>query len=113
MNLIDNLLGLLSRGQDNVLLRYSLAHAYFKQGDASAALPHVQQALRHDANYSAAWKLYGAVLTALDRTTEALAVYDQGIAVAEKRGDLQAAKEMRVFARRLQKTQGDDSIHAQ
>ena len=33
---------------------------------------------------------------------DALATYRQGIAVAEQRGDLQAAKEMTVFAKRIQ-----------
>jgi hypothetical protein len=37
---------------------------------------------------------------------EALETWQRGMAVAEARGDLQAAKEMQVFARRLEKTLG-------
>ena len=36
----------------------------------------------------------------------ALAAYERGIAVAETKGDIQAAKEMKVFARRLRKAPG-------
>jgi hypothetical protein len=38
-----------------------------------------------------------------------LAAYRQGIAVAEARGDKQAAKEMGVFARRIEKQLGLES----
>lgn len=34
---------------------------------------------------------------------DALAAYQEGIAVAEARGDIQAAKEMKVFAKRAEK----------
>ena len=37
------------------------------------------------------------------RSEDALDAYRHGIDVAERRGDKQAAKEMSVFARRLQK----------
>jgi len=37
---------------------------------------------------------------------EACATYRQGIAVAEAKGDKQAAKEMSVFARRIEKELG-------
>jgi hypothetical protein len=35
---------------------------------------------------------------------EAVDAYQQGIAIAEELGDIQAAKEMRVFLTRLQRT---------
>jgi hypothetical protein len=38
---------------------------------------------------------------------EAQASYVRGIEVAERRGDHQAAKEMRVFAKRLQRVASD------
>ncbi|MEJ2577013.1 MAG: hypothetical protein P8106_10165, partial [Gammaproteobacteria bacterium] len=59
-----------------------------------------------DPQYSAAWKLYGKALAALERQAEAAEVYRRGIAVAERRGDVQAAKEMRVFLKRAQKALG-------
>jgi predicted Zn-dependent protease len=101
--LLDNLLKMLSGGRDNALLRYSLGNEYFKAGDAVAAAEHLRAAVGHDAGYSAAWKLLGKALEAAGSRAEALAAYRSGIEVAERKGDKQAAKEMMVFARRLEK----------
>ncbi len=56
-----------------------------------------------DPGYSAAWKLYGKVLAEQGLTDEAIQAYEKGITLAESRGDIQAAKEMRVFLKRLRK----------
>lgn len=103
MSAIDNFEAMLAQGRDNALLRYSLGNEYLKQGDAVRAAEHLRLAVEHDAQYSAAWKLLGKALTDSAAWSEALAAYRQGIAVAEARGDKQAAKEMGVFARRIEK----------
>ena len=100
---IDSLEQLLAAGKDSALLRFSLGNAHLKAGDAAAAAIHLQRAVALDPQYSAAWKSLGGALAAAQRNEEALTAYRQGIAVAEQRGDKQAAKEMQVFARRLQK----------
>ena len=100
---------MLAAGRDNALLRFSLGNEYLKQGDAVKAAGHLRRAVEHDPKYSAAWKLLGRALTDSEAWTEALAAYQQGIAVAEARGDKQAAKEMGVFARRIQKQLGLES----
>jgi predicted Zn-dependent protease len=104
MGVTENLEGLLAKGQDNALLRFSLGNAYFSAGEFDRALTHLAAALEHDPEYSAAWKLYGRSLAECGRLAEAVAAFDRGIAVAEKRGDIQAAKEMRVFRKRAQKS---------
>lgn len=100
---IDELEKLLAAGKDSALLRFSLASEYLKAGDAGMAAGHLQRALALDPGYSAAWKLLGQALTELNRFSEALATYRQGIEAAQRNGDLQAAKQMQVFARRLEK----------
>ena len=102
-----NLEKLLAAGKDNALLRFSLGAEYLKAGDADAACVHLSRALEHDPQYSAAWKLYGKALVDSGRNTEALQAYRQGIEVADKKGDKQAAKEMRVFARRIEREKPD------
>ena len=97
---------MLASGRDNALLRFSLGNEYLKQGDAVNAAIHLRRAVEHDPNYSAAWKLLGKALTDAAAWSEALAAYQQGIAVAEARGDKQAAKEMSVFAKRIEKQLG-------
>jgi hypothetical protein len=53
--------------------------------------------------YSAAWKRLGKALADNGRTEEAVAAFESGIKAAVEKGDVQAAKEMRVFLSRLQK----------
>ncbi len=95
---------MLAAGQDNALLRFSLANAYVKQSELEKALEHFRCAVQLDSRYSAAWKGYGKALTEAGRTTEALHVYEKGIAAAQEKGDIQAAKEMTVFLKRLEKS---------
>ncbi|MDH3526701.1 MAG: tetratricopeptide repeat protein [Gammaproteobacteria bacterium] len=106
MGMIENLQALLANGQDNALLRFSLGSALLKRGDAEQAVEHLAQAVRQDPEYSAAWKVYGKALQALGEPAEAIHAYASGIAAAERKGDKQAAKEMQVFLRRLQKAAG-------
>jgi Tfp pilus assembly protein PilF len=101
MGIIDNLQAMLKSGQDSALLRYSLGGEYLKAEDLEQALLHLAEAVRLDPGYSAAWKLYGKTLSALGRHADAIEAFDRGIEVAESKGDVQAAKEMRVFRKRV------------
>lgn len=103
MSIIDNMEAMLAQGQDNALLRFSLGQAYFKEKNYAKAIEHLQQAVTHDPAYSAAWKIYGKALVENHDTAAAINAYQQGIQVAEQKGDKQAAKEMQVFLKRLLK----------
>ncbi len=92
---------MLAQGQDNALLRYTLGSICLKEKAYESAAEHLQRALEMDEQHSASWKLYAKALTQLGRTDKAIAAYDQGIAVAEAKGDVQAVKEMQVFRKRL------------
>ena len=94
---------MLAEGKDGALLRFSLGNEYLKAGHPEQAAIHLRAALAQDPAYSAAWKLLGKALSEAGQPGEALAAYEQGIVVAEARGDLQAAREMTVFARRLRR----------
>lgn len=101
---IENFEKMLAAGKDNALLRFSLGNAYLGAGEAAKAVPHLQKAVEHDPNYSAAWKLLGKALNESGDARAALDAYRRGIEVANNKGDIQAAKEMTVFARRIEKT---------
>jgi len=101
--LIANLEKLLNGPRDNALLRFSLGNEYLKAGDRKLALEHLAKAVEQDASYSAAWKLLGRALAEDGRLEDALDAYREGISIAEKKGDKQAAKEMAVFAQRIEK----------
>lgn len=98
---IANLERLLDGPRDSALLRYSLGNEYLKAGDPGRAAEYFRDAVNRDPDYSAAWKLLGRTLAECGDKEAARTAYRDGIAVAEARGDIQAAKEMKVFARRL------------
>ena len=104
MSVLDNFLGMLERGQDSALLRFSIGGEYLKQEQFAAAAEHLAAAVKLDPAYSAAWKLYGKALAGAGRDAQAIDAYTQGIEVAEQKGDIQGAREMRVFMKRLRKS---------
>jgi Tfp pilus assembly protein PilF len=101
---IANLLKLVGTPRDGAVLRFSLGSEYLKCADFEAAAAHLGAAVEKDPGYSAAWKLLGSALAKSGRNDEALASYRKGIEAAERKGDKQAAREMAVFARRLEKS---------
>lgn len=88
--------------QDTVL-RFGLGELYIEAGDFAAAAEQFAEIVRLDPHYSAAYRYLGQAYTGLGKAQEAAEVFERGITVAETRGDLQTAKEMRVFLRRLHK----------
>lgn len=100
---IVNLLKLVGTPRDSALLRFSLGSEYLKRAEFEPAIAHLNAAVEKDPEYSAAWKLLGNALADHGRAEEALAAYRKGIEVAQGKGDRQAAKEMTVFSRRLEK----------
>jgi tetratricopeptide (TPR) repeat protein len=103
---IRNLEKLLGGPRDGALLRYSIGLEHLKAGEAARAVDYLREALERDPKFSAAWKSLGKALLEGGLPEEALETWQRGMVVAEARGDLQAAKEMQVFARRLEKTLG-------
>jgi Flp pilus assembly protein TadD len=94
---------MLASGKDGALLRFSLGNEHLKAGHAGEAVSHLRRAVELDPDYTAAWKLLGRALLDDGQPQAALAAYREGIAVAERKGDKQAGKEMTVFARRIEK----------
>ncbi len=103
MSIIDNLEKMLASGRDSALLRYSLGIEYHRKGDLDTSAMHLSSAVEQDVDYSAAWKAYGKVLAEAGRDDEAEQAFLRGIEVAERNGDIQAGKEMRVFLNRILK----------
>jgi cytochrome c-type biogenesis protein CcmH/NrfG len=65
----------------------------------------LRRAVELDPDYTAAWKLLGRALLESGDAEGAIAAYRGGIAVAQRKGDKQAGREMEVFARRIEKAQ--------
>jgi Tfp pilus assembly protein PilF len=103
VNAGDRFEALLASGKDGALLRFSLGMHYLKEGAAAKAAEHLRAAVVQDPHYSAAWKLLGRALEACAQPVDAMDAYRNGIEAATHKGDKQAAKEMTVFLRRLEK----------
>ena len=94
---------MLSDGQDNALIRFTIGSVFIKHNKFKEAAEQLARAVQLEPDYSAAWKLYGQALAASDQRDEAISTFRNGIAIANKKGDKQVAKEMQVFLNRLQK----------
>ena len=103
--LIVNFEKMLAAGKDTPLLRFGLGNAYLAAGDAASAAAHLKRAVEQKPDYSAAWKLLGKALATADDRIGAIEAYRHGIEVAEKTGDKQAMKEMKVFVTRLERSE--------
>ena len=106
MDLIASFESMLDGGRDDSLLRFSLGNALLAERRAEEAVVHLLMAVKHDPEYSAAWKLLGKAQLAAGNETGAADAYGAGITAARTNGDQQAMKEMQVFLRRLQKDGG-------
>ena len=100
---IENLKTMLANGQDSLILRFGLGQALIKSKDFNQAIEHLLKALEFDAEYSAAFKLLGKAYAQTEQNELAISTYEKGIEIAERKGDIQAAKEMKVFLKRLHK----------
>ena len=94
---------MLAKGMDNALLRFGLGKGYLDAAEFAQAAEHLQRCVEFDAQYSAAWKLLGQALNKQELHDEARAAWQQGLRVAEEKGDKQAGKEISVFLKRLDK----------
>jgi Tfp pilus assembly protein PilF len=106
MDAVQRFEALLAAGKDGALLRFGLGLQYLNANEGARAEEHLRKAVALDPAYSAAWKLLGKALEQQERVPEAIDAYRRGIEAAGKRGDKQAAKEMAVFVRRLEKRAG-------
>ena len=106
MAMIERFEAMLASGKDGALLRFGLGSEYLKAGDPARAAMHLREALARDPGYSAAWKLLGKALAESGAADEAREAWERGIAAAEAKGDKQAAREMGVFLRRLERAGG-------
>ena len=105
MSIIDSFEKMLAGGKDNPLLRFTLGNEYLKLKDSAHAIVHLRAAVIQDAGYSAAWKILGKALTDQEDFGAAREAYEHGIAAATAKGDKQAAKEMTVFMKRLNRVE--------
>ncbi|MBI1733042.1 MAG: tetratricopeptide repeat protein [Gammaproteobacteria bacterium] len=100
---IQRLESLLASGQDTAMLRFTLGSAYAREKQYAQAVIHLARAVELDPEYSAAWKTYARCLMESGDVNGARDAFERGLAVARRRGDMQAVREMEVWQRRLKR----------
>lgn len=106
MERIKQLEALVNSNPGNALFRYTLGLEYLKAAEYEPAAAALREALRIDANYSAAYRELGKALEKAGQAEEAAQVYQAGVEIANQQGDIQTAKEMEVFLKRIRKGSG-------
>ena len=103
MDTVERFESMLAAGRESPMLRLTLGTEYLKREDSGSAIRHLARAVDLDPDYSAAWQHLGRAFERAARTEEAAAAWRRGIDAADRRGDAQAAKVMRVWLRRLER----------
>ena len=103
MDTVERFEAMLAAGRESPMLRLTLGTEYLKRADSGSAIRHLARAVDLDPDYSAAWQHLGRAFERAARTEEAASAWRRGIDAAERRGDAQAAKVMRVWLRRLER----------
>ena len=101
VNRIRKLEEFLKTEPENALFQFCLGVEYLKSGDPAKAISPLQAAVRAKATYSAAYRELGKAQSGAGMPSEAAETFRQGIRVALEGGDLQTAREMRVFLKRI------------
>ena len=87
---------------DPVVL-YGLGEAYAANEVYENAIQTFQKIIQIKSDYTAAYRELGKSLAKAGKIEQAKEIYRNGIEVAEKTGELQTGKEMKVFLNRLEK----------
>lgn len=88
---------------DDPVVHYGLGSEHLKLDEFAEAAAAFGKAIELKPDYSAAHRELGRALEKLNRRQQAVEAYQQGRDIARQKGDLQTAKEMEVFLRRLEK----------
>ena len=74
---------MLERDSDNPMLHYTIGALFLKEGSPEQAVDHLQKAVALNPTHSASWKLYGKVLTKLDRLEQAAKAYKKAMSALD------------------------------
>lgn len=98
---IDRIEELLEYYPDDVLLHLSLGRRYMEADMYPKAVEVFRRAVDLDPAYSVAYRYLAEAQEKAGDLSGAARTYERGIGVAREQGDIQAAREMEVFLKRL------------
>ena len=92
---LETLKGLVEQQPGESFLRYGLAMEYRNAGELESAMEQFRTLLAANPDYSAAYFHGGQTLERLGKIDEARALYQEGIEVTTRKGDLHTRDELR------------------
>ena len=98
---ISQLENSVEQNPQNALMHYTLGVEYLRVDQPKKAIHMLRKSIDLEPDYSAAYRELGKALLKINSKREAIEIFNKGIAVAEEKGDIQTAKEMRVFLNRI------------
>lgn len=93
-NRVEILKQMVSQDPQNAFARYGLAMEYGKKGDFEQAAAEFRALLEQDGSYAPAYYHGGQALEKLGEIDEARAMYEKGIEVTTRKGDLHTRAEI-------------------
>jgi thioredoxin-like negative regulator of GroEL len=97
MDRITSLREILSQDPTNALARYGLAMEYSNSGELDQALQEFTELLAINPEYTAAYFMAAQTLVKANRGEEAKRMLQNGMASAERKGDMHAQSEMQAM----------------
>jgi Flp pilus assembly protein TadD len=91
---LETLKSLSAQNPQDSFLRYGLAMEYRNTGDLESAMREFQELMDANPDYSATYFHAGQTLERMGRRDEARAVYEKGIEVTTRKGDMHARSEL-------------------
>ncbi len=93
-NRLELLTQMVGQDPNNAFARYGLAMEYSNSGDFKNAVAEFRTLLERDENYAAAYFHGGQALEKLGEIDEARALYEKGIEITTRKGDLHTRSEI-------------------
>jgi len=93
----------LEKSPDDATTWYGLGRALADLARGDEAAQAFARAVEHKPDYTAAWRDLGKARLATDDASGAADALRRGLEVAERTGDLQTGREMRVFLKRAER----------
>lgn len=93
-NRLEILKQMLAQDPNNGFARYGLAMEYANGGDLTQAIAEFRDLLARDENYGAAYYHAGQTLEKLGDIQQARSVYEKGIEITTRKGDLHTRSEI-------------------
>jgi Tfp pilus assembly protein PilF len=93
-NRLDILRAMLAQNPADSFARYGLAMEYANSGNLEGAVREYRDLLQNDQSYAAAYYHGGQALEKLGRLEEAREMYEKGIEVTSRSGDLKTRNEL-------------------